>query len=150
MVKLIDAIEGVQRRATKMIPEIKKLSYPDRLKFLNLPTLAYRRARGDMIEVYKIVHNIYDINVSNKILSMREKLVSLRGHTFTLEHKRLYSKARINYFGNRTVNMWNSLPDHVVSADNLNLFKNVLDRLWSNQDILYNYRADIDKKYYIK
>ena len=37
-VKYIESIEGVQRRATKMIPEIKKLSYPERLKYLRLPT----------------------------------------------------------------------------------------------------------------
>ena len=45
-VKYIESIEGVQRRATKMIPEIKKLSYPERLKYLRLPTMAYRRSRG--------------------------------------------------------------------------------------------------------
>ena len=55
LVKYIKAIESVQRRATKMIPTIKDLSYSERLKKLKLPTLAYRRARGDMIEVYKIV-----------------------------------------------------------------------------------------------
>ena len=36
------------------------LSYIERFKWLKLPTLAYRRSRGDMIEVYKIIHNIYD------------------------------------------------------------------------------------------
>ena len=59
-VKYIESIEGVQRRATKMVPEIKNLSYPERLKYLRLPTMAYCRARGDMIEVYKIVKEIYD------------------------------------------------------------------------------------------
>ena len=54
MVKHIESIEGVQCRATKMIPELKHLSYPERLKKLKLPTMAYRRARGDMIEVFKI------------------------------------------------------------------------------------------------
>ena len=43
-----------------MVPEIKNLSYPERLKYLRLPTMAYCRARGDMIEVYKIVKEIYD------------------------------------------------------------------------------------------
>ena len=38
-------------RATKLIQEIKHLSYIDRLKNLNLPTLLYRRLRGDMIMV---------------------------------------------------------------------------------------------------
>ena len=32
MVKHIESIGGVQRRATKMIPELKHLSYPERLK----------------------------------------------------------------------------------------------------------------------
>ena len=32
----------------------------ERLLRLNLYTLKYRRLRGDMIEVFKIVHNVYD------------------------------------------------------------------------------------------
>ena len=43
MVKHIESIEGVQRRATKMILKLKHLSYPERLKKLKLPTMAYRR-----------------------------------------------------------------------------------------------------------
>jgi len=38
--------EKVQMRATKLIQEIKHLSYIDRIKYLNLPTLVYRRFRG--------------------------------------------------------------------------------------------------------
>ena len=43
-------IEGVQRRVTRMIPELKSLPYEARLKRLNL-TLERRRIRGDLIEV---------------------------------------------------------------------------------------------------
>ena len=82
-VKYIESIEGVQRRATKMIPEIKKLSYPERLKYLRLPTMAYRRARGDMIEVYKIIKEIYDSKTTCNILKYRDKIhLSLRGHNY--------------------------------------------------------------------
>ena len=35
-----------------MIRGTKNLSYPERLKAVNLPTLAFRRLRGDMIQVY--------------------------------------------------------------------------------------------------
>ena len=41
-----------------------------------------------------------------------------------------------------------SLPNHVVNAGSLNIFKNSLDRLWAKQDLLYNYRGVIDKKLY--
>ena len=149
MVKHIESIEGVQRRATKMIPELKHLSYPKRLKKLKLPTMAYRRARGDMIEVFKIVAQIYDNKTTDNFLSFRENMnMSLRGHEFTLEHKRLSCPARIHFFANRIVNNWNSLPNHVVNAGSLNIFKISLDRLWAKQDLLYNYRGVIDKKLY--
>ena len=49
---LIDELERVQRRATKMLKQCKNLSYENRLKMLNLPTLTYRRFRGDMIETH--------------------------------------------------------------------------------------------------
>ena len=41
--KDIVTIEGFQRRATKMLPGLKKLSYKEKLKKLDLPTLVYRR-----------------------------------------------------------------------------------------------------------
>ena len=51
-------IEKIQRRATKMIKNIKDLSYSERLRKLGLPTLEYRRRRADMIETFKIIHGI--------------------------------------------------------------------------------------------
>ena len=56
--KLILSIENVQRRATKIIKNIKHLTYEERLRYLDVPTLVYRRARGDMIEMYKIVRYV--------------------------------------------------------------------------------------------
>ena len=58
--KYIEKIESVQKRVTKQLPGMKNLSHPERLKKLGLPTLAYRRIRGDMIEVYKIIKRCYD------------------------------------------------------------------------------------------
>ena len=48
-------IEKVQTKATKYMWWGKDLSYDDRLRRLKLPTLNYRRIRGDMIELYKII-----------------------------------------------------------------------------------------------
>ena len=57
-------IEKIQKRVTKLVIKLKNKSYIDRLIYLNLPTLKYRRLRGDMIEVFKITHHIYDRTVS--------------------------------------------------------------------------------------
>jgi hypothetical protein len=56
----IEKIENVQRRATKQVPTLKNMEYNERLKKLKMPILKYRRMRGDMIEVFKIINDIYD------------------------------------------------------------------------------------------
>ena len=78
--------------------------------------MAYRRARGDMIEVYKIVKEIYDSKTTCNILKYRDKIhLLLRGHNYILEHKRLYNPTRVNFFANSVVNNWNSLQEYIVS-----------------------------------
>ena len=60
---LISELEKVQKRATKLVIKCKNMTYENRLRYLNLPTLKYRRIRGDMIEVYKILNGFYDNEV---------------------------------------------------------------------------------------
>ena len=50
--KDIDTLEHIQRRATKIIPEPRDLSYKERLIECGLTTLETRRLRGDQIEVF--------------------------------------------------------------------------------------------------
>ena len=59
-----DLLEGVQRRATKLVQSIEDLSYPDRLKELDLYTLEQRRHRGDMITVFKIIQGMMNVDMS--------------------------------------------------------------------------------------
>ena len=42
-------VEAIQRRATKMIFTCRNLPYHDQLSFLKLPSLQYRRLRGDLL-----------------------------------------------------------------------------------------------------
>ena len=54
-----------------------------------------------MIEVFKILAHIYDSKTTSNVLNFREKYelnISLRGHEFTLEHKRLSCPARVHFF----------------------------------------------------
>ena len=46
------AIEGVQRRFTRLLPGIAGLSYEERLSQLGLYSLEFRRVRGDLIETF--------------------------------------------------------------------------------------------------
>ena len=95
------ALENIQRRATKELPSMRDLSYIERLKLLKLPTLAYRRLRGDMIEVYKIIHNIYDHESVPNLLKNNE--ISQRTDKFWYSQDILYDfEAPLRISNNRT------------------------------------------------
>ena len=83
--KDIDMLERVQRRATKMIPKLRNISYEMRLKECGLTTLETRRLRGDQIEVFKIL-NGYE-NIDRNIFFIVKEERRTRGHGVTLAKK---------------------------------------------------------------
>jgi hypothetical protein len=123
-------LENVQRRATRLVPSLRELDYEDRLRELELPSLLYRRNRGDMIEAYKYLHGMYDVN-PNPL--HRDKNQITRGHSLKLEKRRASKTTRQQFFPFRIVNTWNSLPENIVSAPTINSFKARLDKLWGNK-----------------
>ena len=139
--ELITKLEKVQMRATKLIPTLKKLTYKDRLIKLGLPTLRFRRVRGDLIELFKIVTGIYDKAAS---VDLKFSNVTItRGNRYKLAIQSVKYDLRKYFFTNRVAPIWNSLPDVVVSAPSVSSFKNRLDKYMSSQDMLYDWSCDI-------
>ena len=134
-------IENVQRRATKVIPGLSELSYEERLKKLKLPTLKYRRTRGDMIEMFKILTGKYDSDVSN-FITLNDSKYDTRGHQYKVEKKAAKLNIRKQAFSHRTTDLWNSLPPHIVGAKSIIQFEIQLDKHWEKQDFKYNPDAD--------
>ena len=122
-------VEKVQRRATKLIPELRSKPYSSRLRELGLPSLTYRRLRGDMITIYQILHGSLDVQPGLLQLSTTR---TTRGHHLKLEKPRARTLPRRNYLSVRAVNSWNGLPSHVVSAPSLTAFKSRLDSHWKH------------------
>ena len=125
------AVERVQKRATRMIPRIKDFPYTKRLEALNMPSLSYRRRRGDMIMCYKILTNKVKLNMDNFFTFNNHQT---RGHTFKLDkNQRATKQPRCQSFSIRSINDWNSLPSKVVLAESTNHFKNLLDKHWGSK-----------------
>ena len=128
-------IESVQRRATNMIHGTKNLSYPERLKAVNLPTLAFGRLRGDMIQVCKYLNGKYDV-ANTQLFSIDQRgFHNTRGHHLKLVEPGSRLIIRKNFFTERCISTWNSLPETVVQVQNLNIFKNRLDKHWEDQKL---------------
>ena len=85
---------------------MRDLSYIERLKLFKLPTLAYRRLRGDMIEVYKIIHKIYDHESIPNLLRNNEisQRTGTRGHSLKIFTQRAKLNLRKNAFPIRNTN----------------------------------------------
>ena len=123
----IKKIENVQRRATKLIPGFKDKPYNERLEELKLFSMEYRRKRGDMIQVYKILNNMDRID-HNKFFTLCQN--NNRGHSKKMFKERIYKDLRKYSFSQRVIDDWNSLTDEIVTSESLNIFKQRLDRHW--------------------
>ena len=66
-----------------------------------------------------------------------------RGNNLRLQKDRFKYDLRKFCFSNRIINIWNSLPDFIVSANTTNIFKDRLDKFWVNRDILYDFKAQL-------
>ena len=131
-----EALERVQRRATKVLRNLRDLSYPERLFKLKLPSLVYRRRRSNLTQVYRMLHHIDDIDYT-KFFKLAEGCKT-RGHTLKLAKQRTASRLRQFVLGIRVVNDWNSLDKSVVMAESVNAFKTGLKASWKEKDFKYD------------
>ena len=124
-----------QRRATKLIHGLYNMDYSDRLTTLNLPSLQYRRIRGDMITVYKLIHNMFAIDSSDFFTPATTSIT--RGHTLKLFKPSATARLRFDFLSSRAVDHWNKLPNYIVNASSIDNFKKLIDDYWT--DLLYNH-----------
>ena len=121
-------IEAVQRRATKLVDEIRDKPYKERLKALKLPSLIYRRRRGDMITMYKLQKGLVRVDIEELFKPL--EFSRTRGHQYRVHKGQAIKQQRTFSFSQRVINSWNKLPNHVVTAPTIDTFKNRLDVHW--------------------
>ena len=111
--------------------------HAERLERLQLPSITYRRVRGDMIELFKHFHTC-DKRILSPTFQPRER--STRRHEFQLLDRKPKDGIRgiqSNSFY-RSTKTWNGLPSHIVNAKHINSFKTLIDEYW--KDKMYDLR----------
>jgi hypothetical protein len=116
--KLVKKLEMVQKRFTKFILNDYVSEFKDRLIRCNILPLTYRREFLDCVFLYNLLHNLVIMDTENLLLlnntitntRLKDDETRLKGILATTE---LYR----NYFPNRIVKIWNSVPREIREAD---------------------------------
>ena len=114
----IETMEKTQNRFTRLLRHGIMMSLNERNLALNLQDHKTRRTKGDLIYIYKM----YDCGFFIPVGDTRT-----RGHSKKLKIQQSRNNIRKHSFSIRNVTIWNELPESVVTAENVNLFKARLD-----------------------
>ena len=125
----IKRLERVQERATKLVPSIRFKGYQRRLRDLKLFTLEQRRLRGQLIETFKYLRGFNSAD-AGELFTLSNN--PTRNHGYKVVPPR-FNTVRLRDFPTvRICNVWNALPERVVTANSVETFKRRIDRLLPN------------------
>ena len=88
--------------------------------------MQFRKMRGDLRETYKIMKGIDKIE-TGKLFPLAGE-TRTRGHGLKIRGNRFRTELRQNFFTQRVVNLWNSMPSEAIEATSLNVFKARIDQ----------------------
>ena len=119
----------IQRRATKMISEIRNNSYHQRIQELDLISFVQRRLRGQLIEVFKYlnrfttasVRGLFDYDLNDRTRNNGTKFIVKHFNTSVAQH----------FYPIKIFTTWNALPNELVTSRTVNSLKNSLDKHWA-------------------
>ncbi|XP_069167542.1 uncharacterized protein [Procambarus clarkii] len=110
--KDIAALEKVQHRATKIIPELSHLPYQERLKTTGLLILKTRHDRAYLTETFKILNKFEDVDPD---IFFSSDVTQTWSNGFKLNQPQSRTENRCFYI-HRVINSWNRLPDEAVTS----------------------------------
>jgi hypothetical protein len=123
----IELLERVQEKAVGMVSGLKGKTYIEKLKELNILSLADRRTRFDLIQVFKIVKGIDNVPLNTWFEFQPDR--STRGsHHLNIKIKFRKTDVAKNFFSVRAAKNWNELPSLIKDSPNLYCFKKRLDK----------------------
>ena len=122
-----EILERVQRRALGMVSGMGQMDYEERLQTLGMTTLEKRREELDMVEMFKIMTGISNVDYKAWFTKVAD---ADRGRTTRLAVDPLNVRVpaarlelRKNFFSVRVCEKWNILPSEVKKAQNASRFK---------------------------
>ena len=124
-------LERVQKRAVSMISGLRGTNYEEKLKELGLESLEDRRTKLDLVQTYKILHGFDKVDSKVWFTTYGEtqnRLTRASNFPLNLVRSRVSRlEVRQNFFSQRVIGLWNSLPVDVKNSKTVNTFKSNYD-----------------------
>ena len=117
---------GSTGKGNKTIPSIRHLGYVRRLERLNLYSLEKRRLRGQLIETFKMLKGMNNIDYRHLFTFSNNQT---RSNGWKLELKRFNTSQCGNFFTYKTAPIWNRLALFTASVGSVEQFKIELDKV---------------------
>ena len=134
----IECLEKVQKRAINMVSGLRGNSYTEKLKEVGLPTLEERRKEFDMIQTFKILHGFDRVDEKQWFERANtnggQMRTRIQADDLNLRQKFGNTETRRNFFSERVVLNWNSIPRDLKTAKTVGSFKNGLRKLNSTRN----------------
>ena len=123
----VNKIENLQKRALRFLCDDFEASYEDLLSKRGKSTMIVRRLRTLCVEIFKalndlnpsFMYNIFKLKINGREVRNKYKL----NLDIPKWNQKTYGYKRLKVLGPK---IWNNLPYHVKSSENLDTFKNLL------------------------
>ena len=120
-------LENVQRRAVNMISGLNGNSYEEKLIELNLESLADRRTYIDLVQTFKILNSIDRVDYRTWFTiygDLNSRVTRQSDYPLNLVRSEVSrTEVRNNFYSQRIINNWNSLPSYVKESITIAQFK---------------------------
>jgi hypothetical protein len=128
LVKDVEILEKVQKRAVNMIGGLKSDTYEGKLKELCMQSLADRRREADMVMIFKVIRGFCPVNKNYWPKLATEHGENTHGTRAAADPYRLRqpfarNDRRRKFFTVRACEWWNNLPLNIKQAKSIGQFK---------------------------
>ncbi len=123
-------VENVQKLAVKFAKGLRNVPYEAALQRLWLFSLVRRRICGKLICMCNILHGLLDFPCDTAFAAPTR--FGIRGHAFKIHQQRCKTRRRHHAFSVRVVPYWNKLPEEILDASSVDIFKLQLDARWQS------------------
>lgn len=128
----IEKLEMVQKKMVKNVTGLKGKTYEERMVELEMESLEDRRKKLDLIQTYKIVREVDNVNPDTWFkLIQNDRQQRTRGTEGGLTIRRETSKLEIrhNFYSQRAAEQWNTLPLDLRNIEKVQEFRNRVKKL---------------------